>query len=154
MRYIIYLFVLSLIACKDNTKSGEAFKNPEIEADWLLGNWERINEQEGLQTFERWVKKDSGYVGIGWTMKDRDTVFKEILQIIERDGQWNLEISGVNDVPTPFRITEISSESFVSENKENEFPKKIEYRRNGPQLMAVISNPGKEIEFIFEEKIE
>lgn len=150
MRYILCLIVISLIACKDNTNTGETIQDHEIEAEWLLGDWERINEQEGIRTFERWVKtSEDNYEGIGWTMKGPDTVFKEILQIVERDDQWNLEISGVNDTPTPFRITDIASESFVSENEENEFPKKIEYRRKDDQLIAIISGPGREIEFIF-----
>ncbi len=152
MKYFLFVFVIFLTGCKDNNKLAETSKDADINADWLLGNWERINEQEGIRTFENWSKStNNGYEGIGWTMQNDDTIFKEILRLAERDNQWNLEVSEVNDTPTPFRITNYSDESFVSENEENEFPKKIQYRRKGEQLVATISNPGREIDFIFKK---
>ncbi len=152
MKYFLFVFIICLPGCKDNNKSAETSNVTEINADWLLGNWERINEQEGIRTFENWSKStNKGYEGIGWTMQDGDTIFKEILRLVQKDNEWNLEVSEVNDQPTPFRVTNFNDESFVSENEENEFPKKIEYRREGEQLVATISSPGREIDFIFEK---
>ncbi|MEM8566439.1 MAG: alpha/beta fold hydrolase, partial [Bacteroidota bacterium] len=51
--------------------SGEGF-------DWLLGNWERINDKKDLKTYENWVKIGADeYRGLSFTLEQSDTVWKE-----------------------------------------------------------------------------
>jgi hypothetical protein len=39
--------------------------------DRLLGKWERLNEEEGKETFENWNKiKEKEYSGIGFTIQN------------------------------------------------------------------------------------
>ncbi|QED37606.1 hypothetical protein FK178_07645 [Antarcticibacterium arcticum] len=152
MKKILWLLAIFILGCKDSNKSPDISRESTINAGWLVGTWERINEKEGIQTYEKWeLTPEKTYEGIGWTMRENDTIFKEVLRIVEIDDQWNLEISGVNESPTLFEITSQTSRSFVSENKENEFPKKIQYQMQGEQLHAIISNPGREIKYIFEK---
>ena len=126
--------------------------NPNL--DWLLGNWERMNDKEGKQTFERWKKNSNEeYIGLGFTLQERDTVFKENMRLRPINGGWNLEVIGVNEQPTYFKFTNQTKNSFVCENPNNEFPKKIEYQFSDNKLKAKVSTDEMAIDFNF-EKIE
>jgi len=46
-------------------------------------------------------------------------------------------------------LTKIENSKFVRENLENEFPKKIEYSKNGDKLNAKISGDDMEVSFDF-----
>lgn len=116
--------------------------------DFILGKWTRLNDAEGKTTYEQW---NSDFTGIGFTMQNKDTVFKEILSIIELDGKLVFKVEGVNEEPTLFTITEISTNSFICENPKNEFPKVIEYILEDDQLKAVISAGEESVEFLFEK---
>ncbi len=116
--------------------------------DFILGKWTRLNDAEGKTTYEIW---NSDFTGIGFTMQGKDTVFKEILSIVELDGKLVFRVEGVNEEPTLFTITEISTDSFICENPENEFPKKIKYTFEENQLKAIISAGEESVEFLFEK---
>ena len=62
-----------------------------------------------------------------------------------------LEVSGINEQPTLFKFTEQTDSSFVCENPQNEFPKKIKYFLDNKQLKAIISAEDFRIDFIFEK---
>lgn len=121
--------------------------------DWLAGQWVRINDSEGQTTYEFWEKKSEiEYAGLGFTMQQSDTIWKEHIYLREDDGNWLLEVRGMNDIEsTIFQLTSLKENKFVVENKENEFPKKIEYRLVNNQIHAVISGGGPEILFEFEK---
>ena len=77
MKKVILLFVLivMLFSCKEKTTSATKKQELKIKKkqnfDWLLGNWERTNDEKGKKTYENWDKKsDIEYVGIGFTMKN------------------------------------------------------------------------------------
>lgn len=131
-----------IISCKQ----GEDF-------DWLLGNWQRINEQEGRQTFESWQKiNDAEYEGLGFTLQNGDTIWQENIRLIKSDSGWNFEAIGKAETnPTIFRLTKIEKESFFSENELNEFPKKIHYYKSEDNLNATISGGGEEVLFEFKK---
>ena len=151
MRLILMVVVVlvSIISCGERGRPKESGSS-ELNANWLTGNWKRTNDEEGSQTFEVWQKRSEGvYEGTGWTMQNTDTVFKEDLRIARTDTIWNLEVRGVNEEPTYFRITEYSEESFTAENEQNEFPKKIIYSIKDKELTAVISDEENEIKFVF-----
>lgn len=72
-RFILIAFAVTLmVSCNSGPKAGnESF-------DWLLGKWERTNENEGRQTIEMWSKvTDSEYKGYGATLQDGDTLWYE-----------------------------------------------------------------------------
>lgn len=121
--------------------------------DWLMGQWVRINNSEGQTTYEFWEKKSEvEYAGIGFTMQQSDTIWKEHIYLRAKDGNWHFKVRGMNDVePTIFQLTSIAEKRFVVENKENEFPKKIEYQLVNHHVRAVISGGGPEILFEFEK---
>ena len=149
------MFLISIFfSCKDTSQSKQVSDGSSDHSEsfvWLLGNWERSNEQEGKKTFETWEKlSKSEYHGFGYTLENADTIWHENIKLINRENQWNFEVTGKDEsLPTIFRITNIENESFISENQENEFPKLISYSRNGEYLNAVISGGKTEILFEF-----
>ncbi len=120
--------------------------------DWLVGKWERENVRKGRTAFEIWEWNDNGLAGMGITMQGSDTVFVEKLNIVEKEGStyYVADVSS-NSSPTYFKITTLDNTSFVSENPEHDFPKKIAYKLEGIKMTATISGDGKAIPFLFKK---
>jgi hypothetical protein len=148
--FAAFIFFIS-ISCTEN--SNTISQNRPTNLDWLVGNWQRTNNQLGKQTFEHWIKESNGvYSGLGFTLQGLDTVFKENLRILKNDGHLFLEVTGVNENPTLFLFSNYSDSSFVCENEENEFPKKIEYSMSNNILTAIISDDSTLISFQFSKQ--
>lgn len=147
-----FLLIALCISCaeKKPTHSPEQeVSQASPDFDWLLGNWARQNDPEGKQTFEHWRKKsESEYLGLGYTLEEQDTTWKENIRLIEESGTWRFEVSGEGSM-TSFRVSDTDSVSFVCENPDNEFPKKISYTRVGDKVNALISGGDMEIPFLF-----
>jgi hypothetical protein len=145
MKVSIYIFMLLIcLSCAQKDTKQHNF-------DWLIGSWIRTNDKEGYLTHEHWTKiSNMEYVGLGYTLQDQDTVFKERLRLIKSSTNWSLEVTGVNEHPTLFRLTNFSANSFECENKTNEFPKYIAYSLQDNILLAKISDEENEISFLFE----
>ncbi|TVZ51131.1 DUF6265 family protein [Dokdonia sp. Hel_I_53] len=140
------LFILSviLLSCKnEQPKTVTPF-------NFLLGDWERTNQPDGRVTKEHW-KSISNFElrGHGYTLVGNDTAFSERMTLRRKDNEWSLSISGPNETPTDFEITKMDKSSFVAENPENEFPKKIKYSYFDDVLTAKISSDSTNISFIF-----
>ncbi|MEN8138343.1 MAG: DUF6265 family protein [Bacteroidota bacterium] len=154
---LIAITILSLSACKNiSDKKNEAQKNetPILTEnfDWLLGKWQRTNEEEGKETFENWDKKSEiEYNGIGFTIQNNDTVKQEKIKIIRKGEKWNLEVISPGETDwTKFEITSLEKDKFTCENPELEFPNKIKYWKEGNKIKASVS--GKDLEIPFEFK--
>ena len=140
------LMLLLLVLSCDKTSQDT---NVEITHDYLIGSWERTNDQEGRNTYEIWTKDGKEYKGLGYTMSAGDTIFKEQLRLFKQETTWILEVSGVNESPTPFILTDFTTHSFVAQNPQNEFPKTIRYNYFDDTITAIISDEETEIPFIF-----
>ncbi|CAL2081828.1 conserved hypothetical protein [Tenacibaculum sp. 190524A05c] len=139
MRYLILLFAISIcFSCKTEPK------NP----DFLIGKWKRINEDSTKTTHEVW---NQDFSGMGYTLKDNDTVFKEILNIIDIKGKQYFQVTGVNQQPTLFVVTELTDKSIICKNDQNEFPKEISYWMEEGKLKAKVANEDFAIDFVFEK---
>lgn len=153
---LYFLFVVLLLtACSTLEKSNPVSNNQQemYNFDYLLGKWVRTNNKAGRKTYEHWQKTSNGdYYGLGFTLENRDTVFKENLRFVKIDGTWNYEVTGVNETPTYFKMTSQSATSFVCKNPANEFPKKIEYQLDGDTLKAKVSTGETVIPFYFKKQ--
>lgn len=139
MKYSLCILCISLfLSCSSKKENSQHIK-------WLQGKWERLNDKPGQNTYEFWNRN----TGLGFTLKDGDTIFKEELRIVSRDKKLYLEVVGVNEDPTLFQFTSQTNTSFTCENKENEFPKKITYYIENDSLKAIVSNDDFKIDFVF-----
>lgn len=121
--------------------------------DWLLGNWMRTNEKKGKETVENWNKvNDTTYSGIGFTLQNNDTIFKEKMNLMKVRGKWNLTVTVSQDAaPIVFKGIEHNENEFICENKENDFPNIIKYWKKGKNLNAEISGGETKVLFEFEK---
>ena len=120
MKYSFFLLLL-LISCKPSSSGNKG------SLDWILGDWIRVDDIAGQQTLENWQKDtDGSYKGLGYTLKAADTVFKEYMRL-SKNSTWILEVSGVNNSPVLFQMTDIRPHSFTVENPKHDFPKIIRY---------------------------
>lgn len=156
-QFALFAFIsFSLLSCTDPAKSSSENKNvAEIKPDfdWLRGKWIRLNDKDGKQTFETWEKKaNSEYNGFAYTMKDRDTIWQETIQLMRTNDQWSFNVTGKGEPkPTKFKVTTQKERKFICENQANEFPKVIEYASAGDTLHAKISGGAMEVLFDFKK---
>tara|TARA_R110002124_G_scaffold283781_3_gene460193 strand:- start:1844 stop:2278 length:435 start_codon:yes stop_codon:yes gene_type:complete len=141
MRTIVFFICLLFIfSCIIETKPQKP--------DFLLGKWIRTNGKLEKTTYEIWSKN---FTGLGFTLKEKDTIFKEILSIVSINDTLTLKVEGVNETPTLFQFTSQTDTSFVAENPTHDFPTKIIYWLENKQLKAHVSNKEFGIEFVFEK---
>ena len=155
---LLFLTTTLILSCNQNSQKNQSensennSKNSE-NFDWLAGNWKRLNNEEGKETFENWTKiSSSEYSGIGFTMQKKDTVSQEKMSIIEEDGKWILLVKMPNEKePTKFKNAELKNNEFVFVNDSIDFPKKVKYWIEGKKIKASVSNEEMEIPFEFEK---
>ena len=151
MRTLLTLLIIIFLCAFSNPIKKASKITKDADFSWLLGSWQRVNEKEGQQTFEYWKQASNElYVGMGCTLKEGDTIWKENIELQKVGKDWNFEVKGKGETqPTVFTLTKIEKESFVCENPENEFPKIIGYQKSDTGLSAVISGGGSDITFEF-----
>lgn len=155
---LILLIGVLIISCnqsttKSSTNEAAELAKKSVNFDWLLGEWERLNEEEGRKTFENWKKiSDTEYSGIGFTMQSGDTVKQEKIQLINTSEKWNLTVRTPEETEsTIFKMISHSENEFTCENIEIDFPNKIRYWKNGDKINASVSNSEMEISFEFKK---
>lgn len=140
---------LIVIVCLGSCQSLSAQKDVAT-LEWLVGTWKRT-DIKNKSAHERWVKVSANELqGWGVTQSGEDTTFVEKLKILPKDGEVYY-VADVIENPNPvfFKIISLSEQGFTCENKEHDFPKKIEYFRKESSLTVVISGDGRQIEFEF-----
>jgi len=118
---------------------------------WIAGSWKLTNADKGETGREQWTQfSDTAWQGLGVTLNGRDTVSREKLNLIIKNERvyYIADVRG-NPEPVWYRLTEISDNGFVCENLEYDFPKRIEYRKQGNKIKATISGDGKFIDYVF-----
>lgn len=157
MKIILAFLITALIFCACNQPNQSKVENNNTTAavkpnfDWLLGNWIRVNEKDNKQTYEQWEKvSDTEYAGLGFTLKNKDTIWMEAVRLVDSAGQWSFDVTEKGGVtPTKFKLISIAQGKFVCENPANEFPKIIAYESKGDTLHAKINGDDMEIVFDF-----
>ncbi|WP_341221074.1 hypothetical protein [Polaribacter atrinae] len=77
---------LLLVSCHQEKKEPQ-------KPTFLIGDWVRINDKEGSITYETW---HTNLKGLGYTLKEKDTTFKEKLNIVTINDILFLKVEGVN----------------------------------------------------------
>jgi len=122
--------------------------------DWLEGTWTRLEMKPGHTGYESWKKISTAeWKGSGVNMKGTDTAFVEKLKLVIKDEIiYYVADIAENKEPVYFKLTVITGNSFVCENPQHDFPKKITYQKEGKKLKATISGDGKSFDYLFEKK--
>ena len=157
-KILILLIGVLIISCNQSKKESTNKEAAELTEnldnfDWLLGKWKRMNEEEGKETFENWVKiSESEYAGIGFTMQNGDTIKQEKIRLIKINGNWDLTVKVPEESESiSFKMTKYNEGEFICENMEIDFPNMIKYWKNGDMINASVSGGDMEIAFEFEK---
>lgn len=152
---LLLIVLVFFLSCNQNNKTKELQKSETIENfDWLTGKWKRLNEEAGKETFENWNKiNPNEYSGIGFTIKNGDTISQEKIKLIKSSGKWTLLVKAPDEKqPIKFKMLEqkIPTEiTFI--NDSIDFPKRVQYWSEGEKLKAKVSNNKIQIPFEFEK---
>ena len=140
-KIIVFIAIVLISSCQT--------ENKPLKPDFLLGKWIRTNDKPGNTTYEIW---NNNFTGLGITLKEKDTTFKEILSIVSINDTLTLKVEGVNAKPTLFKFTSQTDTSFVAENPTHDFPTKIKYWLENKELKAHVSNKEFGINFVFKRE--
>ncbi len=143
--HLIFLFIL-LVSC-----TSVSTKHPKsVDFDWLLGKWERIENNASSSTFETWKKNDSQYIGHGYVLSGTDTIWQEHMVLQQQKENWVFTVSTPgNDQPVGFSLTEFDSLRFTVSNPQHDFPKNIHYQLKGEDLHASVVGDSTELTYHF-----
>jgi hypothetical protein len=118
---------------------------------WLIGQW----RLEGKNTFEVWELDGKQILsGRAFQVKGADTLVTEVITLSFYDGAFHYvpDVAG-DQLPVDFRITSSNNSSFVAENPQHDFPKRITYlhaKTNDKEtIRATIAGNGKSISYLF-----
>jgi hypothetical protein len=153
MKYILFVALFLSSFTQSTAQSANAAALSDFnKLSWLTGTWNRTNTKPGRTAHERWEKTGNTEMqGWGVNLKGQDTLFVEKLKLVIKDDHlYYVADVPENKQPVYFKLTEITKESFVCENPDHDFPKKITYLLEGTKLKATISGNGKAIDYWFE----
>ncbi|SCY33531.1 hypothetical protein SAMN05192588_2330 [Nonlabens sp. Hel1_33_55] len=143
MKYSFLVVALIFISCKSDKDNYE----PQS-IDWMLGSWVRVDGRSDRTSYEVWEKNGDDYVGIGYTLQNNDTIFKEEMRLTDT-GQWMLVVSGAENGDVAFISQELQDDKLSVYNPMHDFPKEIHYWIQDDTLRASVGNDGEKIEFSF-----
>ena len=108
---------------------------------WLSGRW--CSAPGDQLTEELWLPpRGSILLGVSRTVSTTETLGFEYLRIVERDGILHYLAQPAGRPPTSFKETARGEQWIRFENPGHDFPRRIEYRRDGDKLHAEIAGPG------------
>ena len=111
---------------------------------WMAGKW----KEDSGKSIETWVMKDSAWSGTGIQLKkDGTKSVSEEMTIVKKGNDYFFVSDVAGSQPAiDFKITSFDKNSFVAENLQHDFPKKISYKRmDENHLQAFISDGDKTI---------
>lgn len=117
--------------------------DPAPSLDWIGGHWCAELGEETVE--ELWLPPHGGVaIGLSRTRTALTTTAFEYLRIAELDGTLSYIAQPGGRPPTVFGRT-AGGENWVRfENPDHDFPRRIEYRRDGDALHAEIAGPGED----------
>lgn len=156
-KILIALIGVMMFSCTEKQPQETVIEPSDITQDtehfdWLLGKWKRTNEVEGKETFENWHKTQANeYIGFGYTMQNKDTIWQEKMELRNLEGKWNLTVKVPDEAQRiVFYGVRHTPEAFICENLKNDFPNLIKYQKNGKKIHAEIAGREMQITYDFE----
>jgi hypothetical protein len=110
---------------------------------WLEGRW--CGKDEDQQIEETWfAPKQDETTGMSRTISGGRVISFEYMRIASLDGVQTLIAQPDGNPPTKFARTDGGDGWIRFENKQHDYPQRIEYKREGENLSAEIGGPGAE----------
>ena len=118
--------------------------------NWILGKW-KVSSSKHLQ-FEEWNKvSNTKFKGASYKTIGSDTTILETLElvVIENNIFYIPTVFDQNNaLPVKFKLLKLESKYVSFENKDHDFPKKIEYiLESRKKIKASVSNESFSIDF-------
>lgn len=132
----LIVLLIALLALSGTGQAQKATTEFDMVRSILTGDW----KVDGKDDFESWNYAGQSLTGRGFKLKDGAEVVTERLEIREIEGSvyYLATVANQNDGATiRFRLTESSPDRLQFENPDHDFPKKLIYRRNGPDKLSV-----------------
>jgi hypothetical protein len=148
MKHTFFMLLFVLLSASTFAQN---IHNDFAKLKWLAGTWKRVGMKSGKTGTETWaIVSPTKMTGKGVTLKGIDTAVVEKLSLIIKDNQI-FYVADVKENPEPvyFKLTTVTDNSFVCENPEHDFPKKIAYNLAEGKIHATISGNGKSIDYYF-----
>jgi hypothetical protein len=102
---------------------------------WLQGCWEMRSPQGTVE--EQWMSpRGSAMIGVGRTVRNDRLVEYELVVVREEGGRLAYEAHPSGQPSAVFLSREVTDAMVTFENSEHDFPQRIGYRRDGPDLLA------------------
>ena len=122
--------------------SASAGSGPD-ELSWMSGRWCTSGGEQEIE--EHWLPhRGNMLLGVNRTLKGDRTISFEFLRIMLIDGQVTYVAQPGGQPPTPFTRTDGGVNWVRFENRAHDFPRRVEYRREGEALHAEVSGPGED----------
>jgi hypothetical protein len=110
---------------------------------WISGHWCGGAGDERIE--ELWMSPDGDVLlGLGRSLKGAETASYEYMRIVIEDGVPVFVAQPGGAPPTAFKHTSGGADWARFENPAHDFPKRVEYRRQGDALHAEIAGPGED----------
>lgn len=111
--------------------------------DWLVGQWCGSSTERRIE--EVWLDEAGGaLLGLSRTVNNSGTESFEFMRLVSGGKDAGLYVQPNGAAPTLFTLATQGENWATFENKANDFPKRIAYRRDGAALKASISGPDEE----------
>jgi hypothetical protein len=133
MRFLVFLAATALASAQYDVS----------QLGWLAGCWE-LRPAPGLSIEEQWTKPAGNtLLGMGRTIKGGKTVFTEFLRISVVNGRLTYTARIGTKGVTEFPLLRMTADEIIFENPTHDFPQRILYRKNGPNIKARIEGVDK-----------
>ena len=112
------------------------------QAAWLSGCWQ--TKVDDRVTQEQWMAPAGGVMlGMNRSLKGGDMTGYEFVRILQRGDELIFAAEPSGQAPAEFPATRVTATELVFENPRHDFPKRIEYLKNGSDsLIANVSADG------------
>lgn len=144
---IVIAIILSTSCCRPDARES-MLKLQQLEGVW--------SSSEGVLFNEYWkIKSDTLMTGLGYSLQENDTAFKEILKIyLNGNDVFYAAKVGKSDEFIKFKLKEAKRDRWIFENQAHDYPNIISYAIEEDVLVAATtnSNGNKKIEFKMKRK--
>ena len=142
---IAALSLTAFVAVCSDSRAASAAEAPapakQDDLAWLAGDWCGADDNQVIE--ESWFTPQAHEaIGMSRTTQGGRMISFEFMRIQEVEGVISYVAQPGGDAPTSFKRSDGGDGWIRFENKEHDYPQRIEYRKAGDGLHAEIGGPG------------